>query len=170
MKRPVQIQLMWKDGDEIFVPSDRQLAYCHNEFGDGEIVTFERHEERSEASHGHMFVWLHEAWLQLPENLISEYPTERSLRSKALIRTGFCHETDYVCETKRDAAIIAGYIKQTDPYSIVDVRGNIIKKLSAKSQSRSSMNKKEFQTSKEAVLGFVSELIGVTPDQLREHA
>ncbi len=168
MKRPVQIRMMWKDG--VFVPSNHQLAYCEREFGNGEIVTFERNEERSEASHDHFFAWLSEAWLQLPENLMSEYPTVESLRAKALIRTGFFHETDTVCENKREAAIIAGYIKRTKPYTIVEVRGNVIKEFSAKSQSRRSMRKAEFQDSKEKILQFVSNLIGVSPDKLRENA
>src|SRR5271169_4002875 len=106
MKRPFQLRMMWKNGYGVFVPSDRQLSYCHNEFGDGEIVTFERHEERSEASHDHFFAWLEEAWLQVPENLMSEYPTVESLRAKALIRTGFFHETDTVCENRKEAAAI----------------------------------------------------------------
>ena len=170
MNHPVQIRMMWKDGDGVFVPSNAQLAYCRREFGDGEIVTFERNEERSQASHDHFFVWLEEAWLQLPENLVSEYPTVESLRAKALIRTGFCHETDTVCENRREAAAIAGYIKRTKPYTIVEIRDNIIKEYSAKSQSRRSMRKKEFQDSKDKVMSFVSDLIGVTPEQLRENA
>lgn len=170
MKRPVQLKVMWKDEARVFVPADRQLAYCHNEFGDGEIITFERNEERSEASHSHLFAWLNEAWLQLPESLVIEYPTVEILRAKALIRTGFFNESDTVCESRHDAAIIAGYIKRTKPYTIVEIRGNIIKEYTAKSQSRRSMKKQEFQDSKDKILQFVSDLIGVSPEKLRENA
>ena len=80
------------------------------------------------------------------------------MRAKALIHTGFSNERAIVCDTAKDAATIAEFIGQTNQYAIVRVSGNVLKVYTAKSQSRKSMNKKEFQASKEAVLGFVAGL------------
>ena len=168
MSRPFAFKFMW-DG-EILTPTPQTIAHCKSELGAGEIITLERAEERSEASHSHYFVRLHEIWMNLPDYFGNEYPTEKHLRIKALIRTGYCYERDIVCDTGRDAALLAGFIAEHKAYDIIDVRGNVIKQFTAKSQSRKAMGKKQFEESKDAVLGFASNLIGISPEQLKENA
>jgi hypothetical protein len=168
MSRPFAFKFMW-DGESL-TPSPQTIAHCKSELGAGEIITLERNEERSEASHGHYFACLHTAWLNLPDYLGTEYPTEHHLRIKALIRTGYSHERDIVCDTGRDAAIIAGIVAEANPYAIIDVRGNVVKVWTAKSQSRKSMGNKEFQESKDKVLAFVANLVNISPQQLKENA
>ena len=168
MTAPLPIRCLWNG--EAFVPQGKSLAYCQEEFGAGEIVILERNEERTTNTHNHFFASIHEAWMNLPENLADEYPTVEHLRAKALIHTGFSNERAIVCDTAKDAATIAEFIGQSNQYAIVRVSGNVLKVYTAKSQSRKSMNKKEFQASKEAVLGFVAGLVGVSQEQLKENA
>lgn len=165
MKRPTPIKVMWNG--TAFVPSNRQLEYCRKEFGEGEIVTFERNEERSVASHSHQFAWLHEAFLNLPEHIARKHPSEDHLRKWALIETGFCHEDISVWETATDAMTAASIMKKLDTYCVVVVRGNIVRRYSAMSQSARAMGKKKFEDSKSAILELISNLIGVAPDQLK---
>jgi hypothetical protein len=168
MSRPFAFKFVW-DG-EMLIPSTQTTDRCKSELGAGEVITLERNEERSDISHNHYFACLHEAWQNLPDYFGTEYPTAQHLRSKALIRTGYCHERDIVCDTGRDAAIVAGIVAETNTYAIIDVRGNVIKVYTAKSQSRKSMGNKEFQESKDKVLAFVANLVNISPQQLKENA
>lgn len=166
MKRPVQIRVMWKDG--AFVPSDRQLDYCRKEFGEGEIITFERNEERSAASHNHQFAWLHDAWLNLPERIARKHQTDEHLRKWALIETGYCHEDITVWDSPKDAMTAGLMMRKLDTYCVVVISGRTVRRYTAMSQSIRSMGKDKFQQSKTAILELVSFLIGVAPDQLRK--
>lgn len=166
MAAPVRIRMIWRDG--VFIPADRQKAYCDDIFGEGEVVTFERHEERSEASHGHYFASLKTAWENLPENE-NRFPTPEALRTWALIKSGYCTEQSVVCGTAEQATTIASFMAGI-PGTIIVVKGNIIKKYSAKSQSVKAMNKQEFQASKTAVLDTVAELLAITRQRLEKNA
>ncbi len=48
------------------------------------------------------------------------------------------------------------------------VSGATITEYRAKSQSLRAMGKQEFQASKDAVLGYISDLIGVKPSELEQ--
>ena len=167
-QRPFQFRVHWNG--EVLVPDRRTLDYCQRQLGEGEVIMLERNEARSDASHNHQFAWLHDAWLQLPEQLMPEYPTEDALRAKALIRTGWCHERHITCESEEQAKEIAAFVQPLNQYSIVNVSGSVVQVYTAKSQSRRAMNKADFEKSKADVLGFVSDLIGVSPEELCRNA
>ena len=122
--------------------------------------------ERSPESHRHFFALVREAWLNLRPEEAERHPTEKHLRKYALIKTGFCDRQEFLASSKAEAVRIAAFLKGVDDYAVVIVRGNVVERLTAKSQSYRSMKKDEFQRSKEAVLGYISILIGVTPKQL----
>jgi len=166
MNRPVPIQVMWQDG--VFVPSDRQMDYCRKEFGEGEVITFERNEERSAATHRHQFAWLREAWLNLPEDIAKHHASPEALRKWALIETGFYHEELSVWDSEKDAITAASFMRRFDQYSVVNVKGNVVQRLTAMSQSTRAMGKDKFQASKQAILELISGLLEVAPEQLRE--
>lgn len=123
--------------------------------------------ERSEVSHRQEFAWLREAWQSLPEHLSDEYPTAEHLRKRMLIKTGWCTTTDYICATRAETLRWADYLRrELDEYAVVIVRDGIVRVHRARSQSRTAMNKEDFQASKTAILEAVSDLLGVAPATL----
>ena len=153
-----------------FVPMGKDMTYCQHWFGAGEVFVIDPEQERDMNSHRHYFAQLKEAWKTLPEKLEKKYPTENIFRKKLLIETGYCHESETVCDSARDAATIAAFMATLDPAAVITVHGNVIKKYVAESQSVPAMGKERFQKSKWAVLELAASLIEVTPKQLEKNA
>ena len=132
----------------------------------GEHYRLEHVEERSAASHSHFFAALHEAWQNLPEDLAERFMTPEALRKYALIRTGWRDERSYVAANKTAARELAVFVKPLDPFAVVSVHEAAVIVWTAKSQSMKAMGRADFQKSKDDVLGFCAELIGVSVEQL----
>lgn len=132
----------------------------------GEHYRLEHREERSEASHRQYFAALHEAWLNLPDDLAAEFPTSEHLRKFALIRAGYRDERSIIASSKAEALRVAAFVKPMDEYAIVSVSGPAVVVLTAKSQSVRAMGKQTFQESKGAVLDLVAGLIGASRDEI----
>ena len=164
------ILFIW-DG-EAFVPSSRYQARLADEaFGAGEIVPLVRQEDRSIKSHRQYFASIRESWKTLPDELAERYPTAEHLRKAALIRTGYADERSIVCGSRAEALRVAAFIKPLDDYAIVATSAATVKVWTAKSQKTKAMPKAEFQASKEAVLNWIADLLGVPVDSLpREDA
>jgi hypothetical protein len=156
--------MVWRDG--CFVPEGRTALYCNDEFGEGEVVTFERHEERSVNSHNHYFACIAEAWNNLPE-ADARFPNPKALRKWALIKSGWCTEASVVCDSPEQANTIAAFMGFSEGV-VVTVRDNIVKRYIARSQSLKAMNKEDFQKSKNDVLDVLAELIAVKRKRLEE--
>lgn len=150
----------------LFRPLKRFGDALAAEFGDGEVVTLERREERSRASHGHYFVSVHEAWQSLPEHMAERFPTDDHLRKWALIRCGFRDERSIACASKAEALRVAAFIRPLDEYATVIVREAVATVLTAKSQSYRAMGKEAFAASKAAVLDLLASLLEVEPRAL----
>jgi len=127
------------------------------------------HQERSHASHNHEFAWLAEAWTQLPETIALVTPTPEHLRKRALIETGWYDETTVDAGTQAAALRVAAFMRGTDDLCQVVTRGGIVCRRVAKSQSMRAMCKADWQRSKDDILGWVSNLIGVAPETLRQN-
>lgn len=153
------IPCMWTGN--AFVPLERALRAARAEFGEGEVVPLVRHEERSMASHGHYFAALHDLWANLPEREAERFPTPDHLRRYALIHTGWRDERSIVCGSKAEAQRMAAFMVPLDPYAIVVPSEAVVRVWVAKSQSMKAMGKADFQKSKDDVLGFVSQMVGV---------
>ena len=157
-------QAIWQDG------MLRPLARFHNalaaEFGEGEVVTLERREARSQASHSHFFAAVHEAWANLPENMAQRWATPDHLRKWALIRAGYADERSIVCASKAEAQRIAAFVAPMDEYAIVVPREAVVTVYTAKSQSYRAMGKEAFAGSKDAVLSVLAGLLDVAPASL----
>jgi len=164
--RPGPIRFIWRDG--VLVPDGRRAAEYCDQFGEGEIIMMERHEERSTASHNHYHASIKTAFDNLPED-DDRFPNPNALRKWALIKSGYCTESHVVCDTEEQAKIIAGFMGHAEGVIIV-VKGNVVKKYTAKSQSMKAMNKQEFGESKNAVLDTIAELIAVTRQRLEKNA
>jgi hypothetical protein len=153
---------------EAMVPRARFHNLANAHYVVGELYRLEAIEERSAVSHRHYFACIHDAWLNIPEHLADRFPTSEALRKFALIKTGYADERSIVCATKAEAQRVAAFVKPMDTYAVVAVSEAVVTVYTAKSQSMKAMGRKVFQESKDAVLGYVADLIGVTPDALAQ--
>lgn len=159
---------VWRDG--ALIPEPRFARWCDEQFGEGEVIQLERHEDRSTNSHNHYFASIKTAWENLPDIDVAErFPTPEALRKWALIRSGYATESSVVCDSPEQAHVIAAFMGKREGEVIV-IRDNIIKKYVAKSQSYANMDKDEFQKSKVEVLDTIAELLNVTRKRLEQTA
>lgn len=122
----------------------------------------------SDKSRAHEFAWLRAAWMSLPEDIAAAFPSEEHLRKHALIVSGFCNTTDYVCGSRAEALRWAENLRrETDAYAVVEVREGVVRVHKARSQAQAAMTGTEFQASKTAILNVVSALLGVEPATLQ---
>lgn len=133
----------------------------------GEVMTWQQIEERSVESHRHYFAAIHEAWLNLPEAISTEFPSSEALRKFCLIKAGFCTVTKIACMTNREAVKLITSVSEMDGFAVCEVAGNIATVYRAHSQSMKAMGQKKFQESKTAVLEILSAMIGT---EIREAA
>ena len=136
----------------------------------GSVYWLEVEQPRSGVSHNHEFAWIKEAWLQLPHAIADQFPTPQSLRKKALIDAGFYDETVVDAGTNAAALRVAAVMRADDEFAHVVVRGPIVVRRKAKSQSKRAMGGKDFQASKSAIMEIIAGLIGVAPETLVENA
>jgi len=153
-------------GDGEFHLLGRSKQEADARFVAGEIYALEELQQRSSASHAHYFAALTECWRNLPENEADRFPKPENLRKWALIRTGFATQRQIVASSRAEALRLAAFIAPMDEYAIVETRGSVVTVFEAESQSMRSMGKKRFEESKDAVLGYCANLIGVTAEQL----
>lgn len=155
------------DGD-VMRPLNPRVA--NRQYAVGEVYRLEHREDRSAASHAHYFAMLNEAWQNLPERLSAQFPDPERLRKYALCMTGWRDERSIVCSSRAEARRLAAFIMPMDDYAIVSVNEAAVVVWTAKSQSVRAMGKAAFQKSKDDVLGYVSSLIGTTPESLERSA
>lgn len=144
---------------EAMVPLARHMRQCNSDFVVGELYRLTIEEERSWVSHKHMFSWLHDAWLSLPEQIAGRFLNEDHLRKHALIAGGFCDSTSVACSSRAEAERWFKFLTKDDPYCIVKIEGATIMKFTAQSQSARAMGRERFQASKQAVIDYVDDLL-----------
>src|SRR5206468_7243781 len=91
------------------------------------------------------------------------------LRKRALIDAGFYNEQIIDAEIPSAAFKVARAMAAREEFSLVFARGQNVIIRTAKSQRRrglGAMSKQEFQASKQAVLDLVSEIVGVSVEDL----
>jgi len=126
--------------------------------------------ERSWHSHQQQFAWIAEAHNNLPDALAELFPTSEHLRKGALIATGWFRETVVDCGSRAAAARVAAYARGEDEFAKVTVRGPTVVVQKARSQRMHGldrMDRAEFERAKADILGWIANLIGVTPERLR---
>lgn len=154
---------------ESFTPLPRLARVADEHFVIGEVYHLLEQQERSPKSHRHYFVMVKEVWENLPESE-TRFPTPEHLRKWALVRSGYCDERQVVCASKAEAVRWWPVMAAADTYAVVVPKGPIVTIYTAKSQSVKAMGAKDFQASKEAVLGLVSAMIDVSPATLETRA
>lgn len=139
---------------------------CAREFTEGEVYNLAHVEERSAASHRAYFAAVNEGWQSLPEHLAERFQTSEHLRKFCLIKAGYSDSETFVASSKAEALRLAAFIRPIDEFSVVTVQGATVTRFTAKSQSTRAMGKQEFEASKDAVLGKIADMLGVTADDL----
>jgi hypothetical protein len=156
---PNPLLFIWQ-GDG-FSPIKRHAKECDQRYVIGQAYALDEIHERSAKSHRHYFASIHEGWMNLPERLAEDFPTQEHLRKHALIRSGFYDNRSIVAASKAEALRLAAFIRPMDEYAIVTVRAAVVDVYTAKSQSNKAMGKDDFQKSKRAVLDYIDGLLGV---------
>lgn len=150
--------------------SDYHLKRAAKHYEAGERYLMREAEDRSLASHNHYFASLNDAWKNLPEGMEADFPTVEHLRKFALIQTGYHTQQTYACGSPEEAVRLAAALRSVDEFSVVVIRGATVTRMTAQSQSIANMGRRTFQKSKDAVLDYVSNLIGVRRDDLERNA
>jgi hypothetical protein len=148
--------------------ADRQLV-C------GEVLRWEPVDDRSDASHRHLFAIIAEAWQSLPEEMADELPNPEALRKYATIKAGYCHRQSIACANNGEALNLAAAIRRMEEFSIVEIAGKVVTIWSARTLKRKrgengGMDKREFQACKDAILHVLAQLIGTDVSTLSKEA
>lgn len=98
MSQPVAFDIL---DDQAMVPVYPRIAA--RTFEPGTRVLVVAYEQRSQVSHDHFFAVVHDAWMNLPEHLASQWPSPDHLRRYCLVRAGFCDQRSIVCASRAEA-------------------------------------------------------------------
>lgn len=162
------IPFIWQ-GDS-FVPAPRFAKLCDEHFVIGEAYLLTEHQERLSVSHRAYFASVRTAWENLSEEQTKHFPSETHLRKYALIRTGFADHRVMAADSPEAAQQIAAFARPIDPYSVIRVEDCSVSIWTAWSQDYEHMDKEKFAASKRAVLDWLSRLIGVSVESLKQNS
>lgn len=172
MSGAAPIEMFWDDRNQVLRPMTAAWARrAAARWTGGEVYHITEEEVRSQASHNHYFAAVQTAWRNLPEVLAERYPSDDHLRKYALIRTGWHNSHVVTCGTRADALRVAALARSLDEFAVVDIppQGSVVTVFTAQSQS-ARMGKDDFQKSKDDVMTFLAELIGVAKRELTDNA
>lgn len=165
------IRCRWHGGALLPVGNYAMAAAC-DMMREGDTVAVTIDHPRSQATHAHQWAEIAEAWHNLPE-AVQHMPwaaNAETLRKHALIVTGW-HDVETVdagskAAAERVAALLSRHATQAHGYAITQAKGPVVTCWTPRSQSYRAMGKDDFQKSKSAVLEWIAQQVGVTPDQL----
>jgi len=165
MSMPLLLQ--YQGEGEFRTPSRYWAREADKQFVVGEHYRLAEHNDRSAASHNHYFAAISEAWENLPDHLLEEYPSPDHLRKKMLVRAGYADERSFVCTSKAEAQRLAAFLKPVNSYAVIIVKEAVVREYTAQSQSHKAMGKQVFQESKDKVLNQIAALLGTNPEDLK---
>lgn len=148
-------------------PHTKSVADKH--YTIGERYSLITHYGRSEASHGHQFAAIEDAWANLPPDLRMLHPSPVHLRKWALVKSGWCNTQIFPMASEAAAKELQEHLESHDEFAIVIRRGDVVTLYTAKSQSRKAMPGDEFQRSKSDCLAVIAPLLGTTPQTLESN-
>lgn len=148
-------------------PIDRVASLAARYFVEGENYRLTEVQGRSDETHRHYFACITVAFENLSEEDTGRWVDSDALRKWALCEAGYHTEIEYRTESALEAFRLVAALGQAFDQIIVRDRALILRR--AKSQSKKAMpSKGEFQASKEAVFTVLSNLIGVSVDELKK--
>lgn len=160
------------DGSTLTPTGYYGLATAREAMQPGDVVIVDVDHPRSAATHKHQFAEIAEAWRHLPESVqMNEWAASpKTLRKHALIVTGYRNTYQIDCGANATAERVKKALKDAEAgkhgYAIAQARGPVVIVWTPESQSMRAMGGKRFQESKTAVLNWIAQQIGVTPEQL----
>ena len=149
-------ETVWLEGKE-WVPA----AYAKD------LAEMLREKQRSDASHKAQFAEIRNLWANLPHTHGNApyAASAEAFRKHGLIAKGFCDVQTVDCETHSAALaaapLIADLARKAHGYALTVVRGPLVVCSTPHSQSYKAMGKEQFQASKQAVLDWGHEVLGV---------
>lgn len=147
---------------EVFIPLRDFQKICDEIFVVGERYRMVEARDRSMRSHNFYFAQIAETWKQLPDRYVARLPDREALRKYALMKTGYVNIDSTTYDTEDDAKRIGAMVRRiNDEFCIVKVEGCEVAIFTAKSQSKKAMGAEEFEKSKNDVLDFIAQMIGV---------
>jgi len=160
------IPLTYEGEGRFVAPTLYWRTVCDGLFTARTRYVFTQQQERSWKSHKHYFASVNEAWSNLPEKYANRYPTPDHLRKEALVACGYYEQREFVCETRDAALRLARFLRSDkETFAIISVHERAVVERRPKSQKQRVMGKKEFQQSKDDVMAYVWNLVGVDPAQ-----
>lgn len=169
------IRVHW-DGECLVPDRPSDKAQVEERFGQGEVFPVDLDPKRSTRTHNHYFAIIKNAWDNLPERLANE-PFARStetLRKHALISRNYCDIDTIAIGEEIQAARVAGEMRKisrrAENYQVISTQGTVIHVFTAKTQRVNVMGRTEFNKSKTAVIEWLADLIGTTPEKLASTA
>lgn len=161
------------------VPLPRFKRQCDEQFVVDEEYPLTILEARSRRSHNHYFACVHEAWLNLPDDVRyrvdpetgearERFPSEEHLRKWALVKANYCTHRAFPMPTAPRAKELAAFVRTLDEFAVISIEHDVVNVYEAVSQSAAAMGREEFQKSKDAVLEILSEMIRAKPSDLQK--
>lgn len=168
MTPPIPPVLMVYDGDGQFHAAGRWAQLADKHYVIGQTYFLVEHHERSAASHSHLFAEVQEVWNQLPERMHEAFPNPEALRKHVLCLVGACDVETHVCASNAEALRLRGIFSRR--CDLVTVSGRVVTMKWAHSQAYRAMDKRQFQETKDKMLGVLAGMIGVSPETLSREA
>jgi hypothetical protein len=136
----------------------------------GQSYRLVEEKERSSRSHRFFFACVNAAWDNLNDHWKGLLPSPDHLRAYALCRAGHCDTQVFTLSSPDIAHTVAAAMRSLDQFAVVDVTKNVVTLHVAHSQSYRAMDKVTFRRSSDDVLRMISEMIGVSAEQLGQAA
>lgn len=162
------VAFLWT-GSEM-VPLDRFRPLCRKQFRPGTEYALHVWRGRSDKSHRHYFACVKTGWDNLPERFLERLPSSEHLRKRCLVWEGFADHTELPCSDADQMAKMITLIRKADPYAVMKADGLVLNIWTAQSQDHVSMGHETFQRSKDAVLGRIASMIGISVAELTKNA
>jgi hypothetical protein len=158
------IPLTYKGDGKFEAPTLYWRVVCDGKFSCQARYVFTQQQERSWKSHKHYFASINEAWSNMPEKYAGRYPSPDHLRKEALVACGYYDQREFVCKDHNEALKLAKWLRSDkEMFAIIAVHGPSVVERRPKSQSQRAMGKAEFQQSKDDVMAYCWNLVGVDP-------
>ena len=148
---------------EAMVPTSRFIAEANRRYVVHERYMLEETHERNMVKHRRQFAFVKEAWKNLPDCYRDE-PWAQSpdhMRRYFLIKCGYSHTETIPCGSNAEALRWLPRLRADNPYAIVTVRGSLIYRYTAESQSLPAMGAQRFYESRAAIMAEIDALMQV---------
>lgn len=163
MSRTEPMAYQWREG--VMIPLRTRAAAQMFEENSIHWLVEQKAVTISGRSKRHLFAIVGTTWENLSEDQKDYYPDPEFLRKRLMIKTGFYDEEIFGgLSSASSAGQLATSMKRLDRFSVVITRADCVLRRTA--QSIIDMEPETFQRMKEAVIGELAEMLGVTVDEL----